>query len=448
MPDQQAPNTETRATQRAASRQHAARQWRALGERMLEITPRGLARFTLVLGAVLGLIWLVRASWPATLPFMIGFAIAYAALPVVNALDRVMPRLIASLLATGAVVAGVIVVPVLILRPIVIELNRAYQQLPSNADIQRYVDRINQRIDTWPEPIQNFVRSELQETIVSVRDRIDARVSGIDGLAFDALLGIINAVGLFLGILVLPVWIHMILRDQRAARGAINRGLPDWLEADFWAVVGILDRSVGRYVRGLALLGLSIGVATFAGLVVLRELGFEVARYPLALAVVAGLLELIPTFGPILSLLIAALVGLRAEPAMAPVVVALYIGIRLIVRRLLAARLDQALVDIHPAILAVVLVVLSQFGLIWALLAAPVTALARDLYRYTWGRLGDPARPAGLLPGMPLPAAAARAGGASAARPERRVPLVYQRRAMAAPVGHDASDNGAGGQAT
>jgi predicted PurR-regulated permease PerM len=54
--------------------------------------------------------------------------------------------------------------------------------------------------------------------------------------------------------------------------------------------------------------------------------------------------------------------------------------------------------NIHPAILMVALVALSQFGLLWAILAAPLMALARDLFRYVYGRFADPPHPAGELP--------------------------------------------------
>jgi hypothetical protein len=57
----------------------------------------------------------------------------------------------------------------------------------------------------------------------------------------------------------------------------------------------------------------------------------------------------------------------------------------------------------HEAIVLIVLVVLSEFGFIWVILAPPIAAVARDLFVYVYGRFDDPPRPAGLLPGEPLP---------------------------------------------
>jgi hypothetical protein len=60
---------------------------------------------------------------------------------------------------------------------------------------------------------------------------------------------------------------------------------------------------------------------------------------------------------------------------------------------------------------------------VYALLSVPIIIMSRDLFRYVYGRLGDPRRPAGLLPDDPRPIAP----------PDQQVlvklrkPLVYRR---------------------
>jgi len=97
---------------------------------------------------------------------------------------------------------------------------------------------------------------------------------------------------------------------------------------------------------------------------------------------------------------------------------------------LFGQRLQRQILDMHGALLVLVLVVLSSFGPLWVLLSAPVAAILRDLFRYAYGRLSDPPRPAGLLPGEPLPVPL----GSSAGR-NGRVPLVYRRRRMQTATG-------------
>jgi hypothetical protein len=56
---------------------------------------------------------------------------------------------------------------------------------------------------------------------------------------------------------------------------------------------------------------------------------------------------------------------------------------------------------------------MSQFGVVWLVIAAPLIVVARDVFRYVCGRLGSPPRPSGVLPDQPWPS---------------RVPLMYWRR--------------------
>jgi predicted PurR-regulated permease PerM len=352
--------------------------------------------------------------------------IAYTVLPVVNVLDRFMPRLAAAALLSGAIALTIVGLSVIVLRPFVVELFRAYRQVPSPETVHDFIGDVNRRIETWPAPVQEFVRVQVQNTLMNARGRLQAYIAGLDTVVVDAMLGVINAIGILLGLLVLPVWILLVMKDQNKAAAAINRQLPNWLEADFWAVVRIVDRVLGAYLRGLAVFGVLIGAGIFTGFRIMHGTGFEVTRYPVALAAFAAVMELVPTIGPIVAGGVIVLASLRQEAGAPLLALALYIGIRWVARRLVTQRVENRVIDMHPAILVVVLVALTQFGLVWALLAAPVAAIARDLFRYIYGRFSDPPRPAGVLPGEPIPALASSTAMGSGPSP-RKVPLVYQR---------------------
>ncbi|MBX5444915.1 AI-2E family transporter [Sphaerobacter sp.] len=408
----------------AAAQSRAARQWRKLGAQVRSLTPGGIARFVMVVGATVGLVALFRATWPATLPFVIGAAFAYILLPLVNAFDRVMPRVVAATLWT-LLLAGLLVgVVVLVLRPLVIETVGAYRGVPSPEALNSFVDRFNGLIASWPVPVQTFVREQLQTALLNARAELQQAIGGFDQLVILVVRGVIQTIALVLGILVLPIWLLLVMKDQRQAGTAISRALPDWMEGDFWAVLRIVDRALGAYLRGLAGLGLLIGILLFGGFLLMERAGYEVTRYPLALATLAGLFELIPTFGPIAVGVVILLTGLRTTPEIALAALAVYLGVRWLAGRLVTGRIQNRVINLHPALLAIFLVSLARLGLGWALLAAPVAAVVRDLFRYTYGRLSDPPRPAGVLPGE-VPSAAEEAIAAEPAG--ARVPLVYQR---------------------
>jgi len=100
----------------------------------------------------------------------------------------------------------------------------------------------------------------------------------------------------------------------------------------------------------------------------------------------------------------AVLFGLTSSWQTALAILLLYVAIHFLRNWLLSPMFTGGSVKIHPVILLVILVIASQFGLIWLFLGAPLAQIVYDLYRYTYGRLSDPPLPAGILPGEPVPA--------------------------------------------
>jgi len=381
-------------------------------------------RFLLMMVANVVLYWLVRASWPAPLPFVVGGAIAYIVLPVVNALDRVMPRLVAAVITVALVIALLVGTVALLARVVALELYDAYQALPESGDIEAVVADFDEYLATLPDPIERFVRAQVETSAIELRERVSDRVDRIDHPLRTVFFGVVNAIGLALGLLVLPVWLLLVLRDQQRAVDAMNRALPDWLEADFWGVVRIVNRVLGAYLRRLVIVGLVVGVATATGLAVIDSLGLEGVRYPIALGLLAAFLELVPIVGPIIAAIVLVAITAVHSPTTGIVVLGLIVAIRILVRNQIASRIERRVIDVHPVLLIVAIAALSQFGLVWALLAAPVVVITRDLFRYTWGRFSDPPRPAGLLPGEAVPS---QPRDVVTNTPVPRVPLVYQR---------------------
>jgi len=394
---------EQQQEQLIASQLKAKQAWQRLWMRIQSITPGGLARFLLVVGALGILLWLLLSALPSLITLVIGITLAYITLPLVNWLDHFLPRSLAVLLVILAELALVVLFFALLIPALISELTRFLGSLPSLAQVQTYFNQLAQQAQSWPEPIRAFLQGGLQQAAANARQNLPGYIQGLISLAFKSILGLISSFAFALSLLVIPTWIFSILRDQHRARRALNRVLPDWLRADFWAVVRIIDRTLGVYLREVVVMALLVGLATYAGLRLLVYLGVPGIPFPLLLAMIAGFTDIIPTVGAILGVVPAVLFGLISSWQTALAILVLYIGIRLL-RRWLLSPLFTGSVDIHPAILVVILLAASQFGLGWLFVAAPLAVIVRDLFRYAYGRLGDPPRPAGVLPGEPVPA--------------------------------------------
>jgi predicted PurR-regulated permease PerM len=124
-------------------------------------------------------------------------------------------------------------------------------------------------------------------------------------------------------------------------------------------------------------------------------------------ATLLGILQLIPELGFFLGFLPILLVLGIAGPGPAIAAAIVDVVADNVADTVVGTSVRRGVLDVHPGLLIPGIVVLSQFGIAWLLLAAPVIAIGRDLVRYTAGRLAEPAAPAGVL----LVSAAASRGG-------------------------------------
>jgi predicted PurR-regulated permease PerM len=314
----------------------------------------------------------------------------------------------------------------ILIPPLVRQTPNFLQLLPDRTEIQAIVDRLRLIIQALPGPTQEAVLKTLENVSLTLRQYLDRNLAGLAGAVVLFLIAIFNSIGFILGFLVVPAWLLSVLKDQRQGVRALNRVLPDSIEQDFWAVARIIDRPLRAFVSGQFLLAVLTGIAVYFGLVFLELIGWPTIQYKVPLAVWAAVFELIPVVGPYLGALPAVLGGFSRSPQAGLVIIALYLVLHYLIGRFVVSRLENRIIQGHPAVLLVVLVAMSQLGFVWILVAAPVIAILTDLFRYLYGRLSDPPAPAGVLPGQPAPQAPK-----IEETPAYRTPLVYRRRGEA-----------------
>src|SRR5947208_4911716 len=124
--------TSEKQQERLVASQRTARQaWQRLWLRMQSITPSGLVRFLLVLLALAGLIWLITSAFQSLATFVIGIMIAYITLPIVDWLDRFLPRWLAVLLVILGEIALVGLCLALLVPAMLEQIQRFVQYLPN-----------------------------------------------------------------------------------------------------------------------------------------------------------------------------------------------------------------------------------------------------------------------------------------------------------------------------
>jgi predicted PurR-regulated permease PerM len=372
--------------------------WQKLAAALRGVSPAGYLRAGLLLATLAGLAWVAWQARAALLPFIAGGVIAYILLPLVNNLDRFMPRFLAVLISLALMLGFLAFIFYILIPPLVAQAPNFFQLLPDRDEIQVLIGRLRTLILTLPPATQEAVVDMLQNVSLTLREYLDQSLNGMAGAAVLILVGIFNSIGFLLGFLVVPAWLLSVLKDQRRGINAMNRILPDSIEQDFWAVIRIIDRPLRTYVSGQFLLAVITGIVVYFSFVFLELIGWDPILYKVPLALWAAVFALIPELGPYLGALPAVLGGFSRSPEHGLEVIVLFTAIHYLINRFAGSRIENRLLQIHPAILLVAIVALSQFGIIWILLAAPVISILINLFRYLYGRLSDPPRPAGLLP--------------------------------------------------
>jgi len=360
----------------------------APARRLPPVTPRValLATAAVVVGIVL------YAGREALGPFIVGLLIVYLLAPPIEWLARRhIPRLLAILLVYAATVFVVVEGLNLMLRPLVDQIRQFATDLPG------LVDQLRAQLERLGAVYRGL---ELPPAIRDAADEWLAKLAAGD-IGFDpaALLPFLRAatgfVGTIFAFLVIPVWAFYLLKDRPSLMSAFQASIPPEWRADVDAVVSIVGRVFSSWIRAQILLGLTVGVATFVGLLILGAAVDPIfSRFAVLLAVIAGVLELLPIIGPIIAAVPAILLAGTAGIEAAAAAFLLYLAIQQIENNVLVPKIQGDATNLHPSAVMLALVVGGAVaGLLGAILALPVTAAARDVYRHLFARLSVPVAP-------------------------------------------------------
>lgn len=117
-----------------------------------------------------------------------------------------------------------------------------------------------------------------------------------------------------------------------------------------------------------------VGVITYIGLTIIGM------KYAVALAVLAGLLEVVPNLGPIISTIPAALIGFSISYVLGLSNIALYFIVQQVENNLIVPLVVKKVVGLHPIITLMALMIGGKLaGVLGVLLAVPTTIFVETI---------------------------------------------------------------------
>ena len=345
-------------------------------------------RLMLVVASLIAVVGLLVLARGALFPFILSGVLAYLLFPVVRTLESWVPlrsrwpnltRILAILLiylAGAAVVAGALA---MVIPPAFTQATEFVDDVPD------LIAETRATLEGWSEQYTGRVPED-------VRAQIEKALNSGGSVLIDAartVLGktvgtVTNTVTTVIGLAIVPFMLFYLLKDREAAVEGFYSLMPSAAQRHTRNVLAIANQVLGSYVRGQLTLAFVVGFLAFLGLFLMG------IKFSALLGVIAGVTEMVPVIGPLLGAIPGILVTLATSPEDLIWVILLYVGIQLVENALLVPRIQGQAVDMHPAIIMVILVVGSEAaGLFGVILAVPVAAVARDVFMYFYRELSE-----------------------------------------------------------
>jgi predicted PurR-regulated permease PerM len=205
-------------------------------------------------------------------------------------------------------------------------------------------------------------------TSESLRASLGRQVGGASRFLFPFVTHTLAAFG---GIMLIIFMSIYIAADPNLYHSGLMHLFPHRMRTRAGEVLSAMATVLRRWLVTQLIAMLVIGVVTTTALLILR------VKAAFALGLIAGLLEFIPTIGPILSAVPAVAMGFLDSPEKAFTVAIVYIGVQFMENHLLIPLLMKGGVDVPP-----VLTILGQalmtlvFGFLGLMVAVPMLAAA------------------------------------------------------------------------
>jgi predicted PurR-regulated permease PerM len=335
------------------------------------LSAKAIARIVMiVVGVLVSLYLLWRLRQPITW-ILIAVFLAVALSRPVNYLNRYMRRGLAILTVYVGLLASVVALGLLLIPPIITQVNNLADNAPHYAqDVRDYVEK-NKRLRKLEKDYD--ITSKLEQEA----GKLPQRLGGAAGVLSDVGIGLVNRIFALITILVLTAfllgsgrrWVDAALELQPAGRRERMRNVLDDMSG-----------AVSGYVNGALFISALDGFMAF---IVLTILGVP---YAAALGVTMGFMSLIPLVGATIGAVLVGVVTLFSDFPSDTIIWAIYaIAYQQFENTVVQPQVQKRTVQVHPFVVLVsVLCGATLLGILGALIAIPVAASIQILIKDWW----------------------------------------------------------------
>lgn len=247
----------------------------------------------------------------------------------------------------------------LFLYAVVPPLSGQLEVLASN--LPEYLDQLGAGFEALQ---QKIGPGSLQKVLTQLNDQLVRASSNI----FETMINIFG--GLVSAGMILVVSVYLVIQDK-GIKEFVSSVTPPSSRAYVINLTERVQLKLGSWLRGQLLLMLIVGVLAYIGLLLLK------VKFALTLALLVGLLEIIPYIGPILGGAPAVALAFLQSPILALFVIVLFIVIQQFENYLITPLVMKRAVGLNPLVIIISMIIGGNLGgIMGVVVAVPIVATA------------------------------------------------------------------------
>lgn len=242
------------------------------------------------------------------------------------------------------------------------QLRDLVENAPSLANQYRnWILLVQDQTSAWPDVVQE----RIDEGIIAAENTLDDILSRV----LDLLVAILNSAVV---IAIIPFITFYMLKDINEIKKAIWYLTPRKWRASGLQFLKDVDKSLGGYIRGQLLVGVSIG--TIAALL----FWFVDMKYPLLLGFIVGTTNIIPYFGPIIALIPTIIIAATMSVKMVVTAIIIVAVLQFTEGNILSPLIVGKSLHMHPLMIMLALLAGGEIGgVLGLILAVPILAILK-----------------------------------------------------------------------
>jgi len=296
----------------------------------------------------------------------ISIVIASALDPIVDKLQKKkVPRWL-SVLVILLIILGVIVLIIFLMIP----------------PVKNQIDQLTNNIPVVLDQFQNLKELAIRYNIIdSSQGLLQAVGDWLGNTASSALGQVSGALGGIITIITIVVLSAYLVAQEKGVKKFMEAVSPSKYRPYIMYLTERVQSKMGAWLRGQLLLMIIVGGLTYLGLWLMG------VDYALLLAILAGLLEIIPIIGIPIAIIPALIIAFTQSPLLALFVIILYVVIQQVENHILVPRIMHKAVGLNPVFVILALLVgYALAGVLGVILSVPaataVAVFVRDFYDY------------------------------------------------------------------